>query len=570
MLVALAAISATGVARAAPPLRLEIEPGLVATLDDQQLYLEALPRPRETLNAFSRRLCGSTTPGPQLLQANGGRRQLLAGVRYRVPYAMLTDELKAHVLTTLFPHDERTAEAWRHRVRGAGAGRGEELWHIALWFTGRGELFRSLREVNPQAIEDELPPGSEIAIPAELLLPFLRRTLPPPPVGPAPFTLEYGKDEQGPFAIYRLRPGEALYSAVVVRFTGRLHADDVIDLAREIARRSGIPDVTDIRIGFPVKIPLDLLQPEFLPPTDPRRQEYEADLEASNEFKNEVTATGLEGISVILDAGHGGADVGASVGGVWESLYVYDIMVRVRSLLEARTLARVFTTTRDGAAFSAPGRDVLPFSRGHQVLTTPPYPILDSTVGVHLRWYLANSLFRREVGAQHDPEKVVFVSLHADSLLPTLRGATVYIPGAERTSGSFGKSGEVFASRKEVRERPQVSFSLRERLKSEGLSRQLAEEIVAAFRAARLAVHPYKPVREQILRNRRAWVPAVLRYNAVPAKVLLEVCNLNNGDDRKLLQSVAFRQQVAETLLQGLLRYYDEGQRPKVATRSTR
>ena len=39
-------------------------------------------------------------------------------------------------------------------------------------------------------------------------------------------SLEYGSDERGPFAAYRLEAGEALYSAVVVRFTGQLHARD--------------------------------------------------------------------------------------------------------------------------------------------------------------------------------------------------------------------------------------------------------------------------------------------------------------------------------------------------------
>ena len=98
---------------------------------------------------------------------------------------------------------------------------------------------------------------------------------------------------------------------------------------------------------------------------------------------------------MVLDAGHGGADVGASVGSVWESLYVYDIMVRIKSLLETQTAARVLPTVRDGSGFAVREADVLPVSRGHQVLTTPPYPILDAKVGVNLRWYLANSQYHK-------------------------------------------------------------------------------------------------------------------------------------------------------------------------------
>ena len=54
-------------------------------------------------------------------------------------------------------------------------------------------------------------------------------------------------------------------------------------------------------------------------------------------------------------------------------------------------------------------------------------------------------------------------------------------------------------------------------------------------------------------------MPAVLRYNAVPAKVLLEICNLANDQDRKLLQTRAFRQRIAEAVVEGILRYYGQG-----------
>lgn len=369
--------------------------------------------------------------------------------------------------------------------------------------------------------------------------------------------LEYGEDGRGRFAVYRLRPGEALYSSVVVRLTGRLHADDVNALAVEIAARSGIADVTAIPIGFEVKVPLDLLLPEFLPPGDSRRLEWEVEQRLTGRIKNEVKAAGLEGITVILDAGHGGADIGASMAGAWESLNVYDITLRVQRLLKTGTLASVFTTTRDGAGYDIPDVDELPYSRGHAVLTTPPYAIGDATIGVHLRWYLANSIFRRATaGSPRAASKVVFVSIHADSLHPSLRGATVYIPDAAETGGAFGKSGSVFDSRKEYREQPRVSFSLGERQRSEGLSRDLGQRIVASFRERDLAVHPFKPVRELIFRGRRAWVPAVLRYNAVPAKILLEVCNLNNPEDRRLLRTREFRQRVAEAVVRGLRSYF--------------
>jgi N-acetylmuramoyl-L-alanine amidase len=343
---------------------------------------------------------------------------------------------------------------------------------------------------------------------------------------------------------------------VVVRFTGRVFAVDVNGLAAKIAKRSGIPDVTDIPIGYRVKIPLELLEPEFLPAGHPRRVEYEASLRATEAFSNQVASRDLDGITVILDAGHGGRDSGATKDGVWESLYVYDIMLRIKRLLEQGTAARVHATTKDGERHAILDRDVLPFSRGHKVLTDPPYAIDDPVVGVNLRWYLANSLFRRAKTAAGDPQKVVFLSLHADSLHPSVRGAMVYIPAADLGNDSFGKSGGVYASRKEVQEAPRVNLPFDERVESEGLSRELAVKLISSMRRNDVPVHPFKPVRDRIIRDQGIWIPAVLRYNMVPAKVLVEVSNLANDQDRTLIQTRAFRQKMADSIVSGLRAYY--------------
>jgi N-acetylmuramoyl-L-alanine amidase len=540
-----------------------------ALVDRSELYLEALPLPGEGLQALCRRLTGTTDGCARIAQLNGKPRRLLAGVRYRIPYDLLTSDRKLAVVRALFPRDLAEPAGWRHRSRG------EPLAKSALWFTGSEARAKELQAAN-RLIGASPREGEELIIPDALLLSIFRVAAPAPPasaprppvvvsppgaaapVAPSePAPLEYGSDEAGRFALYRLRGGEALYSAVIVRFTGRDHADDVNSLATEVAKRSGIPDVTDIPIGYPVKIPLELLLPEHLPVADPRRLEWEVERRLDEQFRNPVEARGLDGVTVILDAGHGGADVGASRNGIWESLYVYDVMLRVRRALGARTRAEVMTTTRDGAQLAIVERDVLPYSRGHAVLTTPPYPIADATTGVHLRWYLANSYFRRHT-AKGGSDRVVFVSIHADSLHPSLRGATAYVADAGASSDSFGKSGSAFALRKEYREQPRVNFSLRDRQKSEGRSRDLAERIIAGFRGRQLGVHPFQPVRDRIFRGRRPWVPAVLRYNAVPAKLLLEICNLANDEDRRLLQTVAFRDRIAAAVVDGILLYFGE------------
>jgi N-acetylmuramoyl-L-alanine amidase len=560
---ALAAPSADAPPAALPPpiptkgLRLRLEEGVYATVSgDGQIAVEALPRRGEGLAGFALRLCGDARLAPQVLESNRlpAKARLKTGFRYRVPFEILAASWQLAAARALFPEDRGDATGWRHQVRGCGPLRRENLWQLSEWFTGKGENFRAIREYNTLRDED-VARGAVLTIPSELLRPAFGAALPVPQ---RPYVLAYGKDQDGEYAVYRLRPGEALYSGVVVRFTGRIYAADVNSLAADIAHRSGIDDVTDIPVGFKVKIPLDLLLPEYLPEGDPRRKEYEAGLRASSHFSNQVQAKGLEGITVILDAGHGGHDSGATMGNVWESLYVYDIAVRLKRLLESHTAAAVELTTRDGGDFRIVDADVLPVSRGHAVLTNPPYPIEDPVVGVNLRWYLANSLYRRAVSSDNDPQKVVFLSIHADSLHPSLRGAMAYIPAARMRNESYGKNGMVYEVRQEFRESPRVEFPWEQRVQSEGLSRQLAKQVIGAFEELDLPVHPFTPVRDHIIRNRSEWVPAVLRYNTIPAKMLLEVCNLNNDLDRRLLQTRGYRQHVAEGVLHGLLAYYGE------------
>ena len=515
------------------PWRVEIATGMTAVLDSEQnLYLEAQPRKGEGLLAYTSRLCGTSDVSDIVVEFNNIGRKLLAGVAYRIPFDLLVADLQLAVVRAVFEDDRAEATGWRHAVQASGEMGSESLWYISRWFTGRGENYRVIRQTNG-LIEEDLIPGQVILIPAHLLRPAFRAALPTS----SPYHLEYGVDALGDYAVYRLKPGEALYTAVVMRFMGQVFAEDVNKLSTEVAQRSGIKDVRDIPVGFEVKIPFTQLLPEYLPSGHERRRDYEQQLMASARFSNQVRASSLQGVTVVLDAGHGGMDVGASSSGVWESSYVYDIMVRAKRLLESATGAVAIATTQDGGDDRIPEKDRLPNSKDHRVLTTPNYKIEDSRVGVHLRWYLTNSIYRQALAKGGDPGKVVFVSIHADSLHPSLRGAMVYVPAAEYRTGSFGKSGSVYTRRREVRENPRVSYSSHDRVRSEGLSRDLAGHVLDAFRSRDLAVHPDKPIRGKIIRGRRQYVPAVIRFNAVPSKILVEVCNLANSQDRKLIQT---------------------------------
>ncbi|MEM7583004.1 MAG: N-acetylmuramoyl-L-alanine amidase [Acidobacteriota bacterium] len=533
--------------------KVAIADGMVVTLtDDGKIFLEAPPLKGEGLQAYARRLTGSSRQANQITHLNGRRpRRLLAGLRYRVPFEILASRYQLMAWRGLFPEDRGQAAGWQHRVS-----RPVSLWWLAKTLTGEGRNFSAIREHN-ELLDEELTPGQLLTIPGDLLLPAFRTTL---PAATTAQNLQYVDDASGQFAVYRLKKGEALYSAVVVRFTGGTFADDVNKLAAELAELSGIPDVTDMPVGQRVRIPFDLLLPEYLPADHPRRVEYEKDRSERDKYSNTVRAQRLEGITVILDAGHGGQDPGALVNGTWESVYVYDITLRVKRLLETQTAARVFTTTRDGDSYRIPNVDVLPRSRRHVVLTNPPYAIEDNKVAANLRWYLANSHHRAAVKRTGNEAKTVFLSIHADSLPKSHRGAMIYIPAASLTRGRYGKTGSVYSSRREVKEQPTVEYSWRQRTRSEGLSRQLAQHLLRSLREHDLKIHHQKPIRDRIIRCRRCrpWVPAVVRYNAVPPKLLLEVSNLNNPEDRRLIRTRAFRQRMAEAIVDGILAYYGQ------------
>ena len=143
-------------------------------------------------------------------------------------------------------------------------------------------------------------------------------------------------------------------------------------------------------------------------------------------------------------------------------------------------------------------------------------------------------------------------------MIPSLRGVMVYVPGAGYRKGSYGHSSAPYRRYEEVRERPSIKFSYDSRVRSEAVSRKLATQIVDAFEDEGLPVQPYKPVRDRIIRGKREWLPAVLRGNEVPAKVLVEMVNLTNSKDAKLLGAASSRQRLAEALFAALHGYFGE------------
>ncbi len=560
-------------AGAAPVRRAPLEATSVATLDGVSIFLELQAQAGDGYASLAARGRATQCDARRLETANA-QRPVKAGLFYAIPIQCLDPAARPAVLLALFPDDGMGEEGWIHRVHPSDEG--QTLEAIALWFAGDAGLADDLAETNGITWAP-LAAGSEVVIPTSVLLPELSKVQPPPPLTPpatalpapppaprapaAPVKvglLTFAGQGSDAHAIYRLRRGEALYSSVVARFTGRLDPDDVTATAARIAQVSGIRDVTSIPVGFPVKIPRELILPEYLPEQDPAHVAMEASLAAAQRHQLTVVARDLAGVTLILDAGHGGDDVGASRNGVHEDDYVYDIMCRIKALAEADTAASILTTIRDRSSGFRPQRGPFKIDRDEQLLTTPAYAPRQphvSTVGVNLRWYLVNSYFRAATGRGADPQRIVFISLHADSLHPAVRGAMVYVPGQDYRGGTYGHSGRLY-SQKEVGELRYVKFSSQQKERSEGLSRRLAQRLVESFGAAGLPVHKYEPVRNHVIRRGRAWSPAVIRTSVVPQSLLLEVVNLNNPQDAALMKDPVFRQKAAAAVVDALRAAY--------------
>ncbi len=537
----------------------EILPGVKLFIESgKELSLIYAPKAGEGYLTLAEKFTAGSETWKELKEINGDAI-LLAGKEYSVPYRLLRDEYKYLSIVSLFPEDRFQEGFWLHYPsKSALETYGEGLWQVSEWLTGNGENFHELMKIN-KVTDPASISGMCIRIPERLLLPVFSR----PPSSDSE-ELIFGRDSDGEYAGYRLKKGEAIYTSVVIRFTGMTEVDDVNKLADIVARRSKIRDVKDIPVGHLIKIPVDHLLPEYLPKSDPRRIAYELENYEAEKYRMKFVAKKLDGVFLILDAGHGGVDLGTVSHGVWEHDYVYDIMCRIKRKIENETAAIVLPTIEDKKTRFAvsDAKNLAQNKQGH-ILTTPPFLARansDTRMAVNLRWYLANSLRKKLVSRGVDEERIVFASIHADSLHPALRGAMVYYPGSRYISNKYGNGrSKAYRAFEEVREKPYATFTKKQKMKSEGLSKAFGSRVISSFKKEGLPVHEYLPMRNRIRRYRKEWVPAVLKGNEVPIKILLEVVNLSNKEDARIIKDPVFREQVASAFVQALIDFYDEG-----------
>ena len=491
-----------------------------------------------------------------------------------IPFQALNDKTRRAALLAVFREDEVDDRGWLHRVTYADGRRGQEtLWVWCEWLTGKGTNLEAVMRVNGLK-HATLRQGQEILFPRTLLLDIMKAPTPRRVVleEPDPFEdlgvvakgLAYEDWEGRRYAVYRLKEGEALYTAVVVRFTDFEDNESILQACDVVQKASGIEDVRAMKPGTKIRIPVELVSDRFKPEDNPVRRHCEAMIQEARRLqRQQVRTKDLAGVVVVLDAGHGGRDHGASneKHSLYEDEINYDIVCRIRQILERDTDAKVHITSRDASQGYAPvAHAKFAHDTDEYLLTTPNYQNHDAIASANLRWFLANAIYRRELAAGADARKMVFTSVHCDALFDgRLRGAMIYIPGAKLRRDREGDySSALYERYAEVREQPYATSSAQERQRDEALSRNFAVTFLDELGKKRIKRHKAgDPIRSQIRRTpTKVFVPAVLRNTMIPTKVLIECANMTNETDCTRVADPQWRQWFADANVNALKTYF--------------
>jgi N-acetylmuramoyl-L-alanine amidase len=255
------------------------------------------------------------------------------------------------------------------------------------------------------------------------------------------------------------------------------------------------------------------------PATSPAPIQSDKPVLASKPIAPAVNSTGKFSVArqlglgvsrIVIDAGHGGHDPGASAFGLSESELVLDVALRLAQLLQQQE-----------------GIDV--------VLTRQT----DEFVSLEERTHIAN----RESAD-------LFLSIHANaSANATARGVETYF-----LNFALNPQAEAVAARENAASGKNMS-SLPGIIKAIALNSKLNESREFAASVQRSLVRGLRQSNKSIKNLGVKQAPFMVLVGASMPSVLAEISFVTNRQEARLLQTPAYRQKIAESLLAGIVRY---------------
>jgi N-acetylmuramoyl-L-alanine amidase len=235
---------------------------------------------------------------------------------------------------------------------------------------------------------------------------------------------------------------------------------------------------------------------------------------------------GLGVARIVIDAGHGGHDPGAKAKGLTEADLVLDIALRLEKLLQKQPGVEIVLTRRDS-----------------------------SYVALEERTAMAN-----RVGAD------LFLSIHANaSPNAAVRGIeTYFLNFATNPEAEAIAARENAASSRTMRHLPDIvqAIALNNKIDE---SRDFATIVQSSL---------YQRLRKANKEARSLGVkqaPFMVLIGATMPSVLTEISFLTNGQEGGLLKTDKYRQQIADALANGVMRYQQSLKRMQtVASQATR
>jgi len=550
----------------------------------KRLVVKLKPLVGEGGYSLARRVLLSNFRSLKTIRKYSKTRRLYRNRFITFPLKVINGSIRSSALKAVFFKDKAGIGYWKHRVTFAW----ETTSMIAGLFTKEGIKAGHLVRYNKMRNKGNiLKKGDVIKIPWKWVSPEL--SLRPVSLKPP---LKLKQDKSGKFyAHYQMKHGETLYSSVVIRFTGRLLNDEVNQVANKLLKLNNISDAKLIQTRQKIRIPLEWLSEEYLGSQTNDVSSRKTSVKKTNKKKTKKIKSSkavaskkklkrgkstqkavaqktkskrkknVHKIHVILDSGHGGRDPGASAGSrknkdiIYEDEVVYDISKRMSKLFKKQGII-VHPTLSDPNQ----KQPIRYLSRSHDrdehLLVTPRYLTRNARIGVNMRVYLVNHIFKNLRKKKVPSENILFISLHGDALHSSLSGAMVYYPDSRLRRGRFNLSSKIYRKRKEYSTK--LTYKPRDNKYSEKLSKSFGKVIIDEFRELKLRTHRVSSaVRGYLYRKGKKTLPAVLRYSMVPTSVLVEIANLNNRLDRRDLLKSKTRQKIAKAITNSVTTHFD-------------